>query len=149
MVERAAERNPAASYDAYGGDRLPYDDASFDVVFSICVLHHVPLSSRAGFTAELRRVTRPGGLVMIGEHNPYNPMTRLIVYRCAFDEDAVLLRATEVESLLRGAGLETLERRYILVLPSDARPLRRLERALSSTPAGAQYIAVARRPAGE
>ena len=44
MVRRAAERNPWAPYAAYEkGDPLPFDDASLDVTFAICVLHHVPL----------------------------------------------------------------------------------------------------------
>jgi len=41
-IDRARERNPAASYSAYDGERLPYPDRQFDVAFCICVLHHVP-----------------------------------------------------------------------------------------------------------
>ena len=41
----------------------------------------------------MRRVVRPGGLLCIIEHNPFNPLTRLAVVRCEFDRDAVLLPA--------------------------------------------------------
>ena len=147
MIERAIERDPAVDYRVYDGSRLPHGDASFDVVFTICVLHHVPESSRAGFMDEMRRVLRPGGLALIGEHNPWNPLTRLAVYRCAFDEDARLLHAREAEALLDAARLEVVERRYILVAPSDSRPAQRLERALGIVPLGAQYFVAGTRDA--
>lgn len=40
-------------------ERLPFDDASFDLVYSWGVLHHTPDTRRA--LAEVRRVLRPGG----------------------------------------------------------------------------------------
>ena len=50
----------------------------------------------AGFVADMVRVTRPGGLVCVIEHNPLNPLTRLAVNRCPFDADAVLLRSGQL-----------------------------------------------------
>lgn len=45
------------------GGRLPYADASFDRVVVVDMLEHVP--DEAAFVAELRRVTRPGGLLIV------------------------------------------------------------------------------------
>src|SRR5262249_59211928 len=105
MVERATERNPWAIYSAYDtGEPLPYDEGSFDVAFAICVFHHVPPLERPALTAEMARVTRPGGLVAIFEHNPWNPLTRKAVRDCPFDEDAVLLSRPNARRLLDGAG---------------------------------------------
>ena len=42
---------------------LPFDDNSFDVVFSQTVLYHIPNTEKA--IAEIRRVLRPGGLVAL------------------------------------------------------------------------------------
>jgi len=140
LVERAAERNPEATYSSYEGGRLPYDDDSFDVVFTFCVLHHVAPAERPAFVAEMHRVTRRGGIAVVGEHNPLNPLTRLVVSRCAFDEDAVLLRAGEVNRLFRQAKLDPLEQRFILILPFEGRTVQRLERALRAVPIGAQYL---------
>lgn len=148
MIERATERTPDVDYRVYDGIRLPYQDGTFDVVFTICVLHHVPLSSRPRFVAEMQRVLRPGGVALIGEHNPWNPLTRLAVYRCAFDRDARLLRLHESEELLRSSHLDLLERRYILIAPSESPAVQRVERALASVPLGAQYFVAGRRAAG-
>jgi hypothetical protein len=52
----------------------------------------------------MARVTRPGGLICIIEHNALNLLTRLAVNRCPFDADAVLLRSGQSQELLRGAG---------------------------------------------
>ena len=44
---------------------LPFDDGSFDLVTAFGVLHHIPNVSQV--LAELFRVTRAGGLVMVRE----------------------------------------------------------------------------------
>src|SRR4051812_4215438 len=82
VVERAREANPGAEYHVYDGRRLPLDDASVDLAFAICVVHHVPPASWPVFVAEMARVVRPGGLVAIIEHNPLNPLTRRVVRNC-------------------------------------------------------------------
>ena len=62
MVERARAANPAAAYEVYDGRTLPFAEASFDLVFAICVLHHVEPRDREALATELARVARPGGL---------------------------------------------------------------------------------------
>jgi SAM-dependent methyltransferase len=42
---------------------LPFEDDSFDIVFSQTVLYHIPSPQRA--LSEIRRVLRPGGLVAL------------------------------------------------------------------------------------
>jgi hypothetical protein len=83
----------------------------------------------------MARVTRPGGLAIILEHNPLNPATRFAVSRCAFDEDAVLMRMSESRALLADAGLRERERAYILFFPFR----NTIERRLGRLPMGAQY----------
>jgi SAM-dependent methyltransferase len=144
MIERARAANPGAGYRVYDGRRLPFDDASFDVSFAICVLHHVDPADRRPLVAELGRVTRPDGLVAVFEHNPLNPLTRRVVRNCAFDDGVVLLGRGELERLFRAAGLRVEDREYLLFFPwrADA-----LERRLTRLPLGAQYV-VTGRPAG-
>ena len=140
MAERAASRNPWARYSSYeAGEPLPYEDESFDLSFAICVVHHVPPADRPGLLAEMRRVTRPGGLVALFEHNPLNPLTRKAVRDCPFDEDAVLLSRGEARRRLADAGLAEVEAPFIIFFPREGGLRDRVERRLGWLPLGAQY----------
>jgi hypothetical protein len=82
---------------------------------------------------------RPGGVACIIEHNPYNPLTRLAVFRCPFDRDAVLLSEAQTASLFQEAGFRNILSEHFLLLPSAKPFARKVERALASLPLGAQY----------
>ena len=64
VIEAARARNPAVVYRTYDGKRLPYDDGAFDLVFTICVVHHVSPAEWEPFVRELARVLRPGRLAV-------------------------------------------------------------------------------------
>ncbi len=46
-----------------------FDDDSFDVVYTINTLHHVP--DLKDFIREMARVTKPGGCIVIGHQHLY------------------------------------------------------------------------------
>lgn len=59
------------------GEHLPYDSDSFDFVYAINVLHHVPNeSSRSAVLQEILRVLKPGGVFFMHEINVANPLFR-------------------------------------------------------------------------
>jgi SAM-dependent methyltransferase len=144
-IEIARQNVPGAHFYHYDGQALPFPDGQFDIAFAICVMHHVPPTKWAAFTAEMARVVKPGGLVAIFEHNPNNPLTRLSVARCAFDCDAVLLRAGRTAGFLRHAGLADVRGRYILFFPWKSRIFAALENLLGWLPLGAQYYITGRK----
>lgn len=143
-IMKAQERNPGASYSAYDGDRLPYPDRQFDVAFCICVLHHVPPERWWQFVDEMRRVTRPGGLIVVYEHNPKNPLTRKVVRDCDFDRDAVLLTMAQTRALLESAGCVDVTANSILTLPPIGGFIEKLDGLFAKLPFGSQYRAVGR-----
>lgn len=144
VLETAAKRNPTVDYRVFDGKSIPFPDKTFDVVFAICVLHHVKPEDRAALIQEMRRVTKGGGIDMIFEHNPLNPLTMHIVNNCEFDHDAILLREAETRGLFRTGGLSVLERRYYLFFPWRGRLFDFIERRLSWLPLGGQYFVAAR-----
>ena len=145
-VGLAARANPELSYHSDPGGVLPFADERFDVVFAICVVHHVPPAEWSGFFRQLHRVTRPGGLLAIYEHNPWNPATRRVVSRCEFDRDAVLLSSPECRRTAEAAGFSAPATRHILFLPFEGESwCRWQERFLSFLPIGAQYEFTARK----
>jgi SAM-dependent methyltransferase len=144
---RGARENPEVTYLAADGGQLPFPTGAFDVAFAVCVLHHVPPPYRVEFGRELRRVVRDGGLVVVFEHNALNPLTRLAVSRCEFDEGVELLTRGASTRVLSGAGLTPVEARDVIFTPFDHRLARRLDQALGRVPLGAQhYVAAYQRP---
>ena len=139
-VDRARLDHPDLEYHAYDGGRLPFEDGGFDLAFAICVVHHVPVPQWPAFFEEMMRVLKPGGLGMILEHNPGNPLTRRVVNRCPFDRDAVLLKPARTLALMREAGFQAVETRSIISIPTIGRLSRRLDLALGRMPFGAQYV---------
>jgi SAM-dependent methyltransferase len=145
VLETAARANPGVRYELADRGRLPFEDDAFHLAFAICVVQVVPPGDRRGFVAELARVTRPGGLVVLLEHNPYNPLTRLVVRRCEFGGDARMLGMAEAERLLHENRVTPIDRGFLLLLPTRRKRAIALERALRRVPLGAQYY-VAGRP---
>jgi SAM-dependent methyltransferase len=141
-VAEAAQRCPKNTY-AVSAPGEPFPGGNYDVTLAVCTLHHVPPKDWAAFVANMARVTRPGGLVCIIEHNPLNPLTRLAVNRCPFDADAVLLRSGQSERLLRQAGAKKIETDFFLFLPTKMTLVRRLETWMGAIPFGAQYLTCA------
>lgn len=145
-LERAAAANPEVRYQVYEGTTLPYEEGQFDLVFAICVMHHVPPENWARFSDQMLRVLRPGGMAVVFEHNPLNPLTMRTVNNCPFDEDAVLLKSSQLTGLFREAGFEAITTRFILSVPPAGKVLFGLDRAFSRLPFGAQYYVAGRKP---
>ena len=68
MLGRAERKARKAGLDAgfrqAPAQALPFADASFDVVLSSLMLHHLPRDSRRQCATEMRRVLGPGGRVL-------------------------------------------------------------------------------------
>ena len=65
--DRAESRQQAVDLRVAPANALPFEDGSFDVVFCTLVLHHVPEEARAESLAEMRRVLRPGGRLVVAD----------------------------------------------------------------------------------
>lgn len=127
-------------YEQPSAAELPFPDESFDLVTAACVFHHVHNQDRMLLSDSIRRVLKPRGIFCMIEHNPYNPVTRLIVKRCPIDWDAELLTARAASRLMHSAGLEVLETDYFLYCPESLFfAFGRIESSLRHWPFGGQY----------
>ncbi len=133
-------------YEQTSPTELPFGDDSFDFVTAVCVYHHVHGDARRQLTQSVRRVLRPGGLFCMIEHNPWNPVTRLIVNRCPVDADAELLSPSLASRLLRSSEFTLLDTTYFLYLPAVVfRWIGTIERPLRRLPIGGQYAIFCRK----
>ncbi|MER9236583.1 methyltransferase domain-containing protein [Mesorhizobium sp. M0622] len=146
-LDIAARRFPdQAEFRHFDGETIPYENGSFDVAFAACVFHHIPENLHVSLLKEIERVLANGGRFFLFEHNPWNPLTRHAVRNCAFDENAVLIDATQMRKRIAAAGFSGLDIVYRIFFPRLLARLRPLERFLTSLPLGAQYFVHAVKP---
>jgi len=129
----------SAEYVLFGGETLPFRDASFDLAFTACVFHHIASSEHVAILREIRRILTAGSRLFLYEHNPFNPLTVQAVRTCEFDEDAILIRSAVMRERFDQAGYSHTSVRYHVFFPKFLRHLRFLEPSLRSIPIGAQY----------
>jgi ubiquinone/menaquinone biosynthesis C-methylase UbiE len=67
---------PNCTYSEGIAQDLEAPDESYDVVVTGLMLHHLPETERSQAVAEMRRVLRPGGRLLIAEFRP--PTSRLV-----------------------------------------------------------------------
>jgi SAM-dependent methyltransferase len=124
LLELARERGanpPNASFVEGDAERLPFEDAAFDLAGTLRTLHHVPRPELV--LAELTRVTRPGGrILVIDQIGPVDPLAALAVDRFERARDpghTRLLPDIDLRQLFEANGLVLLRDRR----ESDRRPL--------------------------
>jgi SAM-dependent methyltransferase len=149
MLHQAAESWPAGmrvpQLYPQDGVRVPLPDASVDLVIISAVLHHVPPEDRNVVYAELWRVLCSEGHLVVFEHNPWNPVTRYVVAHTPIDQNAILLRASEVSAALHQMPFDDVRTDYLMFLPPRLQRFAILENCVRWLPLGAQYATTARR----
>jgi ubiquinone/menaquinone biosynthesis C-methylase UbiE len=105
MVEVARERlGGLAAVEVADAERLPLPDASVDLVTCVDSLHHYP--DPAAALAEMRRVTRTGGGLVIGEWRVRAPLRQLMnrLLPRLPEGDVRIYTGAELTALTEGAG---------------------------------------------
>ncbi len=65
-AERKAKKAGAAvHFTRAAAQALPFPDARFDAILATVMFHHLPRKGRAECAAEMRRVMKPGGRVLV------------------------------------------------------------------------------------
>ena len=124
---------------SYGGARLPFADASFDLIYMIGVMHHVPLNERQSVLLELHRVLKRGGNLFVFENNPWNPLMLRAMANNPMDAGVKAIRSLDICKLGHWSGFSIVEAWYYFFFPNFLRFLRRAEKKMGWLPVGAQY----------
>lgn len=118
---------------------IPLPENRYDLITAVCVFHHIPTDQWLYSAEKIYKSLKPGGIFVVFEHNPWNPLTRHIVKNTEIDENAVLLSAIQSADLLKIAGFVDLKVRHFLFFPPKYKCFSALEKYLSSVPIGGQY----------
>jgi ubiquinone/menaquinone biosynthesis C-methylase UbiE len=120
---------------------LPFPDRSFDLVVSIACMHHlIDPAVVNGAVDEMCRVVRPGGALMIWDHNPLNPYWHILMRRLPQDQgDERLVKARTMVARIEAAELTDISVQRVTFMP-DFTPARaviavgKIERQLERIP---------------
>jgi len=116
-------------------ERLPFATGSFELVITVATLHHITDPDRIAETlAEMCRVVKPGGSVVVWDHNPKNPYWPILMKRIPQDTgDERLVPQEEIVSDLQAAGIYQINaRRSGLVPDFTPHPLLSLARLIEA-----------------
>ncbi len=121
---RSTNTDPRVTFEVGDAQQLPYPEASFDKSLSLLVIHLVPDPPRV--VAEMRRVTRPGGMVALCTWDSTGGMELFSIFRkaaAALDPEAENLRTSNfrtkegaIPALLVESGLREVEETALTVL---------------------------------
>jgi len=146
MFKKARERGLKGGLLKDG--QIPLDDDQFDLVYCVAVFHHLETTTNVRRAIhEMVRVAKPGGEIVIWDHNPRNPFWPILMKR--WPQDHGDERLVPLEEILDGLKKEpTGEIRVSRsgwtpeFVPGFAMPLMRgVEWLLEHTPLVGQYSA--------
>ena len=99
-------------------EALPYPDGSFDVVTSSLMMHHLPADLQVKGVAEVYRVLKPGGrLLIVDMARPSAPVWKRLFAAIA-RHHGVKFGIEELPEMLKSAGFSTasqLEERFLVL----------------------------------
>ncbi len=125
MLDVLRARCPEIDTRRTSGTSLPFADDSFDLVMCVAVMHHVAEPEAVRLTlAEMVRVSRPGGRVLVWDHNPRNPYWGRLMARVPQDTgDERLIGEEEMLAGLRGAGARIVSAEQLGLVPDFVPPV--------------------------
>jgi SAM-dependent methyltransferase len=141
MLEHMRARDPRLKTVHAPGQDLPFDDGTFDFTYCVAVMHHVAHPRDVHDTlVEMCRVTKPGGHVLVWDHNPRNPYWPILMKRVPQDTGAErLIPEQEILDGMAAGGATPVEAQPMGMMPDFTPKLltgavARLERIIEQTP---------------
>ncbi len=148
MLDILAARTQLVRPVCASGTSLPFEDNTFELVITVAALHHIAEADAVRQTlAEMVRVVKPSGRVVVWDHNPRNPYWGPLMARVPQDtgEERLIPEAEIVTGLQASGGQIVLSKKLGAVpdfIPPRAMGLAvSFERVFEATPGLRSYAA--------
>jgi ubiquinone/menaquinone biosynthesis C-methylase UbiE len=102
--KKAARRNVPIEFQVGVIEQLPFPEATFDVVFSTLMMHHLPAPLKRQGLSEIARVLKPGGRLVIADFTHKQERTGQTAHFHAGGS-----RMQDLAVLVKDAGFERME----------------------------------------
>jgi demethylmenaquinone methyltransferase/2-methoxy-6-polyprenyl-1,4-benzoquinol methylase len=116
-IARRNNRFPNLTFLQADATELPFGDASFDVSCVSFVLHEMPASIRERTIAEMARVTKPGGTVLVIDYAPPRGVCGNVISQVVrlYERHGYLdFIRSDLHALLQQMGLDIRDERYMV-----------------------------------
>lgn len=100
---KAARQGLDVMFDVAPAQDLPFPDASFDLVLCTLMMHHLPEDGRRQAIAEMRRVLKPGGRLLVADLAHEKGLLASLNPVALVHGHADMHAADEAEALMRDA----------------------------------------------
>lgn len=119
MLKFLTARRPEIDAVHGFGENMPFADNSFDLTYCVAVMHHVAEQQAVRATLlEMVRVTKPGGHVLVWDHNPRNPYWPILMKRVPQDTGAErLIPEAEILDGLTAGGARVIVNKPLGFVP--------------------------------
>ena len=121
--------------------RLPFGSDSMDAAICIATLHHIENPEQVQATVqEMLRVVKPGGWILLWDHNPLNPYWPFLMRRLPQDQEPIrLVPLRELLANLATRDVVRIDARRSGFMPEFASPrlmwlFQAMERLIERTP---------------
>ncbi len=101
LIKRKA---PEIEFKIYDGSHIPYNNNTFDVVFSYAVLEHIPKNEVPSILIEIWRILKPGGLFYIFQLPQIYSYTEFLARVLNIEAHEFLWSFPEINKMLSTAG---------------------------------------------
>ncbi|MBK5232560.1 MAG: class I SAM-dependent methyltransferase [Thermoleophilia bacterium] len=141
MLEHLRATDPRIEAVQGSATALPFEDGKFDLTMCVAVMHHIATPEAVHESLiEMVRVAKPGGLVLVWDHNPRNPYWKNLMARVPQDDGSErLIPEAEIVTGLVDGGAVVVSMTQLGFVPDFAPPSllglsARLERVVEHAP---------------